>query len=136
MANKSVFSDADQLLILVLSKKLCRESPEAKAEAKRWKESDKSNSAESLAERRRKLKQKYGLTPEEYNRMFENQSGCCAICKKHQSEFKRRLAVDHDHGTGQVRGLLCGACNVLLGSMEKIEQTGFGAKAKAYLISP
>jgi hypothetical protein len=39
----------------------------------------------------------------------------CAICQRHQSEFKISLAVDHCHETGTVRGLLCYPCNTLLG---------------------
>lgn len=58
---------------------------------------------------------KYGISVEQYNEMFTAQYGCCAICNKHQSAFKRRLAVDHDHETGIVRGLLCGSCNTSLG---------------------
>ena len=60
------------------------------------------------------LKQ-YGLTPEEFNQMFADQKGECLICKRHQSEFKETLSVDHDHKTGKVRGLLCGACNRAIG---------------------
>jgi len=44
-------------------------------------------------------------------KFFEKQKGCCAICGKHQSLFKRRLALDHNHKTGQLRGLLCFYCN-------------------------
>lgn len=47
----------------------------------------------------------------ERNVLFVKQKGCCAICGKHQREFKRRLNVDHNHKTGQVRGLLCYRCN-------------------------
>lgn len=61
----------------------------------------------------------YGITMNDYNLMFVNQNGCCAICKKHQSEFKRTLAVDHNHETGKVRGLLCHACNNTLGLMKE-----------------
>lgn len=39
------------------------------------------------------------------------QNGRCGVCGKSESEFKRRLAVDHNHKTGQVRGLLCYRCN-------------------------
>lgn len=60
-------------------------------------------------------KHRYGITLEDYNRMFLDQNGCCAICEKHQSEFDKRFAVDHDHETGKVRGLLCSYCNKLLG---------------------
>ena len=44
------------------------------------------------------------------------QDGCCAICKKPQVEFKRAFAVDHDHKTGEIRGLLCSKCNITLGN--------------------
>lgn len=66
------------------------------------------------------LKKKYNLTVSDYNKMLEEQSGCCALCLRHQSNFKRgySLAVDHCHITGKVRGLLCYACNKLLGRME------------------
>ena len=53
----------------------------------------------------------YKITLDRYNEIFEEQKGCCAICKKHQIEFKRRLFVDHNHDTGKVRGLLCNKCN-------------------------
>lgn len=42
---------------------------------------------------------------------FKEQKGCCAICGKPQSMFKRRLNLDHNHKTGQLRGLLCYYCN-------------------------
>ena len=42
---------------------------------------------------------------------FKKQDGKCAICGKHQSLFKRRLCLDHNHKTGQLRGLLCFYCN-------------------------
>lgn len=59
----------------------------------------------------------YGITIEDYNRMFEEQGGCCKICKRHQSEFKKRLHVDHCHKTKRVRGLLCFGCNIALGKI-------------------
>lgn len=61
------------------------------------------------------LKRKYGINLEQYNRMFASQGGCCAICGKHQVEFVKGLAVDHDHVTGQVRSLLCVNCNLGVG---------------------
>lgn len=42
---------------------------------------------------------------------FQIQDGKCAICKKPQSEFKKRLNLDHNHKTLQIRGLLCYRCN-------------------------
>lgn len=67
------------------------------------------------------LLKKYNLSKEEYNKLFYKQKGCCAICKKHQSEIKRKLAVDHCHETGRVRGLLCFTCNVGLGHFKDNE---------------
>lgn len=64
---------------------------------------------------RHRLKSLYGITVDQFNQLFEKQNGCCAICGRHQSEFKRSLAVDHDHKTGEVRGLLCFTCNRVLG---------------------
>ncbi len=77
------------------------------------------------------LKQ-YGITLDDYNRMFIEQKGCCAICGRHQSEFKRRLHVDHDHKINRVRGLLCVDCNFLLGQLERIEEIKFAVKADIY----
>jgi hypothetical protein len=56
------------------------------------------------------FKRSYGITPKDYECMFEQQQGKCGICKKTQKSG-RRLAVDHCHITKKVRGLLCQACN-------------------------
>lgn len=66
---------------------------------------------------------KYGWTVEEYQQMLESQGGVCAICGKTQTRIKKsgevfQLAIDHDHKTGKVRGLLCDICNQLLGKIE------------------
>ncbi len=52
-------------------------------------------------------------TRAQYDAMLASQGALCAICRK--PEFGRRLAVDHDHATGRVRGLLCTRCNTGLG---------------------
>jgi len=57
---------------------------------------------------------RYGITLEQYNQMLENQNNVCKICKQSCSSG-RRLAVDHCHTTGKIRGLLCGNCNKALG---------------------
>lgn len=67
-----------------------------------------------------KLSWQYGITEEQYNAMFEQQKGCCAICGKHQSQQNIRLCIDHDHKTGRIRGLLCQKCNIGLGWLEKL----------------
>ena len=64
-----------------------------------------------------KLNNKYGISIEEYDDLFEKQKGLCAICGKPESAVDPRtgrymsLAVDHDHITGKIRGLLCAAHN-------------------------
>ena len=57
------------------------------------------------------LKYQYGITLIDYNKMFEQQKGKCAICKRHQNNLTRTLSVDHNHKTNQVRALLCVTCN-------------------------
>lgn len=57
------------------------------------------------------LKRLYGITLDQYNEMLENQHGCCAICDRHRDEFDRHFSVDHNHATGEIRGLLCTYCN-------------------------
>ena len=54
----------------------------------------------------------YGITQEEYNNMYEIREGKCDIC----SDFKMVLCIDHNHTTGEVRGLLCSTCNFMLGN--------------------
>lgn len=61
------------------------------------------------------LKLKYGITIEEYDDMYVKQNGKCAICGVSETELKIKFAVDHDHKTNLVRGLLCKNCNFILG---------------------
>jgi len=61
-----------------------------------------------------------GCTPEQYQALLDKQNGRCAICGApdgHRScrGKKCRLAIDHDHRTGAIRGLLCNSCNRGLG---------------------
>jgi Autographiviridae endonuclease VII len=79
--------------------------------------------------RRRRLRNTYGITQRQYDRMLEEQGGVCASCKKPethrrnnlsmQTDVIRSLSVDHDHKTGDVRSLLCSSCNVALGRMNE-----------------
>lgn len=69
----------------------------------------------TLCRSMQKKVRKFNITLDDYNKMFMEQEGCCAICSKHQSEFDKALAIDHDHKTGEVRGLLCMHCNTALG---------------------
>jgi hypothetical protein len=65
--------------------------------------------------RANRLKRKYGLTIEDYDRMADTQGNACVVCREPDDD----LFVDHDHRTGQVRGLLCNRCNTLLGYLER-----------------
>lgn len=59
----------------------------------------------------------YGLTPADYERLLQEQSGVCAICEG-TNKNGRRLAVDHCHETDRIRGLLCGTCNSGIGLLK------------------
>ncbi len=77
--------------------------------------------------RRRVLRDKYGLTEAEYQAMYVAQRGCCAICER----VRVQLLVDHHHGTGEVRGLLC--CNCNFGIAELDDDPARCLAAAAYL---
>jgi hypothetical protein len=61
--------------------------------------------------RKQNLRRNFGITLEQYDQLLEIQDGKCAVCDKDHSFFKKKLAVDHNHKTGEIRGLLCGYCN-------------------------
>lgn len=75
------------------------------------------------------LKKNFGITLGDYNVILEAQGGVCAICLGKESvvdnrtQKPRNLAVDHDHDTDEVRGLLCMACNQGLGNFREDAQT-------------
>lgn len=63
----------------------------------------------------------YGLTVEEFDKMFTAQGGLCAICQKPETLVRKSksiaISIDHEHATGKVRELLCARCNTMLGSV-------------------
>ncbi len=71
-------------------------------------------------ERQARLKRKYGLTPEEVERMRVEQENKCPICTREFND-QRKFKIDHDHATGAVRGLLCNRCNAHLPMIENVE---------------
>ena len=81
------------------------------------------------------LRRNYGITIADYNRMLDAQNGCCDVCgKTEKTEIAGRtlsLAVDHDHATGVVRGLLCSNCNTAIGLLG--DDPALLDAAKAYL---
>lgn len=75
----------------------------------------------------------YGLAPGDYQRLYEAQLKTCAICLRATGKTKR-LAVDHDHATDEVRGLLCGPCNSMLAHARDSDM--FFYRAAGYLQNP
>ncbi len=79
---------------------------------RRWKREDR-------------FRRRYGITIQDYERIHDEQGGVCRICGNPEKitdlrlekigRRTRRLAVDHDHRTGEIRGLLCYNCNTGLG---------------------
>lgn len=67
--------------------------------------------AKKLKAREASLLRVYGITLDQYNELLKRQDEKCYICQRHASEFKTNLCVDHNHHTGEIRGLLCGYCN-------------------------
>lgn len=64
-----------------------------------------------MTPRQRHLMRLYGITEEQYQELLDRQGGKCAICLRDHTEFKTRLAVDHNHQNGEIRGLCCTYCN-------------------------
>jgi hypothetical protein len=71
-----------------------------------------------LYQRKYQLFRAFGITEEHYNKLLIKQNQCCGICGKHIDEMNRRLAVDHHHPDGKIRGLLCVNCNLGLGNFQ------------------
>jgi len=96
---------------------------------------------------RRNLKNKYSITPNQYDDLLIGQGGKCAICEIDYSllspindipnntirNLKKGLFIDHDHITGRVRGLLCFNCNTGLGFFK--DDPKLTAKTTEYLLT-
>ena len=63
------------------------------------------------------LKRKYGITIEHYDELLARQGGGCAICGR-EPRPDISLHLDHDHESGQLRGILCFRCNNALGDFD------------------
>ena len=80
------------------------------------------------------MRKQYGISLGQFNELLEIQDNGCAICRKPLDSLRRRMNIDHDHETNQVRGLLCTGCNTGLGHLgDNIEGL---KKAIAYLENP
>jgi Recombination endonuclease VII len=97
------------------------------ASSKKWRDKNKHR------QQGYKLKHKYGLTPEQYAVMLEQQGHRCAVCRTDDTGSSRgRFFVDHCHSTNAVRGLLCHNCNSALGLLK--DNTATLTRAIEYLI--
>ena len=67
--------------------------------------------------RKESYKSKYGILFEKYEKLLQQQNGKCIVCGSNKSGHKSKnfFCIDHDHRTGEVRGLLCNNCNLGLG---------------------
>lgn len=86
--------------------------------------------------RRRKgwsLKTTYGISLKEWDSMLEAQGHVCAICSTSEPGGRHGWHTDHCHQTGNIRGLLCAACNIRLGVLENVE---WRQAAEKYLAAP
>lgn len=72
-----------------------------------------------LKQRPKILRDKYGISLDDYEQMFNKQNGVCAIC----GIKREKLCIDHDHSTGIIRGLLCNKCNFALGLVDDNKET-------------
>lgn len=99
----------------------CKECRKAEVNAWRaanrdsYNEKERARYARTPAKWAGHLKRRYGIDAAEYAKRLASQRGCCAICKIGADVLGETLAVDHDHATGFVRGLLCAKCNRMLG---------------------
>jgi hypothetical protein len=101
-------------------KKWLKNNPEAMAKARKtW---NVNNPERLLEDRRRyKINTRHKISLEEYDELLNSQEGVCAICGKPETRIQKGkvtpLAVDHDHKTGEIRGLLCSKCNLGIGCL-------------------
>ena len=98
-----------------------------KNKAKEWYQKNKQRM--KVKERKDNLKKNFDITIEEYNNLFKKQGGTCSICRK--KENGKLLAVDHNHKTGEIRGLFCMKCNTALGRFN--DDLSLFKKAMEYL---
>lgn len=89
------------------------------AAIEKWKE--KNPHRVRKAQRKCHIQKEYGITADQYDEMLSCQKFTCAICKQKETRITKStgepqpLSVDHDHASGDVRGLLCGDCNRMIG---------------------
>lgn len=87
----------------------------------------RSSIANGVRRHNRHVTSRFGMAPGEYDEMLTLQGGVCAACGRPERVTARgnvrRLVVDHDHATGEVRALLCDRCNRTLGHAGEEQHT-------------
>lgn len=100
----------------------CKECSAIRRQKQRIKRKKINPEKEKLKYRKFHLKTNFNLTLDDYDKLFQQQNGICAVCKNPEiakNQFgNKRLAVDHNHLTGKIRGLLCSKCNGGLGNFD------------------
>lgn len=87
-----------------------------KAYDRKHKDKVRNDPQHKLDRQNQRLKSKYGISLEIYNKMVADRNNKCDICGMDGSLVRYgKLKVDHDHSTGEIRGLLCDKCNFAIG---------------------
>jgi hypothetical protein len=117
----------------IYRKKAHKDNPKIKRrQARNWVNKNRDKVNEEARRRRSEnrkrykgytLKRDFGITLIQYEKMLNEQGGLCKLCNrpetaKHQSGHTKELAVDHDHVTKNIRGLLCWVCNTGIGKLQ------------------
>jgi len=99
-------------------KYVCKECSNKYQRSEKYKAYKRTYAKKTACWRASYYKFKFNISMKDYNKLFVKQNGCCAVCGRHQSEFNKRLTVDHNHLTKKIRGLLCEDCNLGIGRLK------------------
>jgi len=128
--SRITFVDGNSLNFKISNLKLQNSLPQTYEEVKRHEKNQyyrDHRKAYKLSYSESDLKRKYGIGLLEYSQLLLSQNGKCAICEGtdggHRNGEPKALAVDHNHKTGKVRGLLCESCNQGIGKLKDSPET-------------
>lgn len=87
--------------------------------SKVWETEYRKSDESKRRKRYQHLRDMFGMSPEDYEKLIEEQNNQCKICGKNGKDCRYKvLVVDHCHATGKIRGLLCDRCNIGLGKFK------------------
>lgn len=123
-------------------KELWAESPTGKEYGRRYYR--KRIAADRFYNRKQKRLLRYGITDDQFLALYDEQNGLCAICNQPETSIiygqPKTLAIDHDHQSGKVRGLLCSNCNNGLGrfmdDISRLEKAAEYLRRNSAILSP